>query len=57
MNNCKYCKTEVVDGIKHEICLNQRLKELNKSDKNIPCMNTLRCGEFEEMNKDRNYLI
>ncbi len=57
MNNCKYCKTEVVDGIKHEICLNQRLKELNKSDKNIPCMNTLRCEEFEEMNKDRNYLI
>lgn len=47
MNNCKYSKIEVVDGIKHEICTNEELKELNKSNgKNIPCMKN--CGKVEE---------
>ena len=47
MNNCKYIKVEVVDGIKHEICTNQKFKELNKSiDKHIPCMKN--CGKYEE---------
>ena len=54
MYNCKYVNIEVVDGIKHEICTNEELKELNTSNgKSIPCMNN--CGKFEErtMNKTR----
>lgn len=48
MDNCKYNKNEVVDGIKHKICSNEDLKELNKSNgKNIPCMGR-KCGKFEE---------
>ena len=48
MDNCKYNKNEIVDRIKHEICSNEELKELNKSNgKNIPCMGS-RCGRFEE---------
>ena len=48
MDNCKYNKNEVVDGIKHEICSNGELKELNKSNgKNIPCIGR-KCGKFEE---------
>ena len=48
MNNCKFRKNEVVDGIKHEICTNEYLKELNKSnDKGISCIGN-RCVKFEE---------
>ena len=48
MNNCKFRKGEVVDRIKHEICTNEALKELNKpNDKDIPCIGK-QCGKFEE---------
>lgn len=47
MNNCKYCKNEITDGITHQYCTNEELKQLNKSkDKNIPCMSN--CGKFAE---------
>ena len=52
MDNCKYSKNEIVNVIKHEICSDEDLKELNKSNgKNIPCMGS-KCGKFEE--NDRN---
>ncbi|MBR4790718.1 MAG: hypothetical protein IK024_07470 [Treponema sp.] len=48
MDNCKYSKNKIVDGFKHEICSNEELKKLNKSNgKNIPCMGR-ECGKFEE---------
>lgn len=48
MNDCKYCKHEVSDGIIHEICTNEELKTINKSeDKNIPCIGT-DCGKLEK---------
>lgn len=48
MNNCKFSKNEVVDGIKHEICTNKELKRINKSnDKDLPCIGN-GCGKSEE---------
>ncbi|MBQ9494905.1 MAG: hypothetical protein IJR50_04620 [Treponema sp.] len=48
MDNCKYSNNVCIDGIKHEICSNEELKTINKTDgKNIPCMGP-KCGKFEE---------
>lgn len=48
MDNCKYSNNVYIDGIKHEICSNEELKTINKTDgKNIPCMGP-KCGKFEE---------
>jgi hypothetical protein len=48
MNDCKYCKNEIIDGIKHEKCTNEDLKKFNKSDgKDIPCMGKS-CGVSTE---------
>ncbi len=50
MDNCKFRKIEIVDGIKHEICTNEDLRDLNKANgKNIPCMK--KCGKLEEKNR------
>ena len=54
MSDCKYRKNEVTDGIKHEICTNAELKEINKSSSNgIPCMNN-QCGKFEKSYSEEN---
>ena len=53
MNECKYSNDKTVDGIEHEICTNEELKELNKSsDANIPCMGS-QCGKFEKKDDER----
>lgn len=49
MNNCKYCKNEISDGILHEISSNKELKKLNNSENtDIPCMRIQGCGKYEE---------
>lgn len=54
MDNCKYRKNEIVNGIKHEICSNEDLKEVNKSNgKNIPCMGK-ECGKFAERDNNQD---
>ena len=47
MNDCKYCKIEVANGIEHEICLNDEMKKIQKTEENIPCI-TKNCGHFEK---------
>lgn len=48
MDNCIFRKNEIVNGIKHEICTNEDLKKINKSnDKDLPCIGN-GCGKFEE---------
>lgn len=55
MNGCKYRKNEIVDGIKHELCTNVELKELNKSeDKDIPCIQKSNCRKYKEDYKKEN---
>lgn len=55
MNNCKYRKNEIVNDIKHELCTNEELKKLNKSEgKDIPCIQKFNCGKFEEDCNKRN---
>lgn len=50
---CKYCETEISEGIEHEICTNENLKKINKSgNKNIPCVGS-KCGRFEKIEKNQ----
>ena len=50
MNDCKYLRCEVVDGIKHEFCCNEEMKKVNKSkEKDIPCIKVLNCKMFEPL--------
>ena len=52
MKDCKFNKDEVSNGIEHEICSNEEMKELNKSNgKDIPCMGK-RCGKFEQKDNE-----
>ena len=42
--DCKYYKNEIVNGIKHEKCTNEKLKIINNAeDKDIPCIGK-NCG-------------
>ena len=45
MGDCKFCKNERVLGIVHELCTNETMKQINHSDKDIPCMGK-ECGQF-----------
>lgn len=50
--NCKYVKKEIVNGILHEKCTNEELKEINKSNCNdIPCRSE-NCSKFEKCDND-----
>ena len=55
MKNCKYYKSEKVDGIIHEFCTNEELKKRNKSnDKIFKCFGGfVNCGEFKEKENDK----
>ena len=51
MVNCEYCKVEVINGIEHQKCTNEKMKEINKSnEKDIPCMGS-RCNLKKETGK------
>lgn len=46
MNNCKYLKVEVIQGIVHLFCTNESIKKANKSKSNkIPCIKHENCGK------------
>ena len=48
MDICKYSKNEVINGIKHEKCINEeRCSSKSKESKSVPCMGKS-CGKFEE---------
>lgn len=48
---CKYLREDVVSGIKHEICENPKMRELNhsKDDETLTCMGkNCNCAEYNE---------
>lgn len=51
MINCKYYKIEISNGIEHEICLNEEMKKLNKTN-DLHCIYKHGCGKFEEDNNE-----
>ena len=56
MNDCKYYKSEISNGIIHEFCLNDELKKLNKSKEKEPhCIKN--CGKYEKENSIKNETI
>ena len=51
---CKFFESEIVQGICHEFCLNQRMHEINKvkNKKNLPCISNW-CG-LAVLDKENN---
>ena len=51
---CKFLESEIVQGIYHRFCLNQRMHEINKvkNNKKLPCIGA-RCG-LAVLDKENN---
>ena len=51
MNNCKYAKNEISNGIEHELCKNTELMKHNKAKEDeFHCMGASKCVKFKESN-------
>ena len=48
MNNCKYIKNGITNGIEHEICINEELNKQNKvNGSGFICIGK-KCGKYKE---------